>query len=61
MSLSSAGRHLGAGLLGLAMAIGGLPAAAQDFGPPELIEAAKKEGKVIYYTADFAEVEQEIT
>ena len=28
---------------------------------PELIEAAKKEGKVIYYTADFAEVEQEIT
>jgi hypothetical protein len=27
---------------------------------PQLIEAAKKEGKVIYYTADFAEVEQEI-
>ena len=36
-------------------------AVAQNFGPPELIEAAKKEGKVIYYTADFAEVEQEIT
>jgi iron(III) transport system substrate-binding protein len=34
---------------------------AQNFGPPELIEAAKKEGKVVYYTADFAEVEQEIT
>ena len=33
---------------------------AGNFGPPELIEAAKKEGKVIYYTADFAEVEQEI-
>ena len=37
------------------------PAAAQNFGPPELIEAAKKEGKVVYYTADFTEVEQEIT
>ena len=36
------------------------PAPAQNFGPPELIEAAKKEGKVVYYTADFAEVEQEI-
>ena len=34
-------------------------AAAQNFGPPELIEAAKKEGKLIYYTANFAEVEQE--
>src|ERR1043166_10088149 len=34
-------------------------AAAQSFGPPELIEAAKKEGKLIYYTANFAEVEQE--
>ena len=43
----------------LAVAAG--PAAAQNFGPPELIEAAKKEGKVVYYTADFAEVEQEIT
>src|SRR6185295_12705940 len=43
----------------LAMACG--PALAQNFGPPELIEAAKKEGRVIYYTADFAEVEQEIT
>ena len=41
----------GAGALG--------PAAAQNFGPPELIEAAKKEGKVVYYTADFPEVEQE--
>jgi iron(III) transport system substrate-binding protein len=28
--------------------------------PPELIEAAKKEGKLIYYTANFAEVEQEV-
>ena len=36
-----------------------LPAVAQNFGPPELIEAAKKEGKLIYYTANFTEVEQE--
>ena len=27
--------------------------------PPELIEAAKKEGKFVYYTANFTEVEQE--
>ena len=33
---------------------------AQKFGPPELIEAAKKEGKLVYYTANFAEVEQEV-
>ena len=43
-----------------AAALGMRPAAAQNFGPPELIEAAKKEGKIIYYTADFTEVEQEI-
>ena len=36
------------------------PAAAQNFGPPELIAAAKKEGKLVYYTANFAEVEQEV-
>jgi iron(III) transport system substrate-binding protein len=36
------------------------PALAQDFGSAELIAAAKKEGKVIYYTANFAEVEQEV-
>ena len=36
-------------------------AAAQNpFGPPELIEAAKKEGKLVYYTANFTEVEQEV-
>ncbi len=45
----------------LALATGAaIPAAAQEnFGSPELIEAAKKEGGLIYYTADFAEVEQE--
>jgi len=36
------------------------PAPAQEFGSPELIAAAKKEGKVVYYTANFAEVEQEV-
>jgi iron(III) transport system substrate-binding protein len=52
-------RYLGPMLLALTFAAG--PALAQNFGPPELIEAAKKEGRVVYYTADFAEVEQEIT
>ena len=32
----------------------------ENFGSPELIAAAKKEGKLIYYTANFAEVEQEV-
>src|SRR5271165_1384924 len=34
--------------------------AAENFGPPELIAAAKKEGRLVYYTANFAEVEQEV-
>ena len=32
----------------------------QAYGTQELIEAAKKEGKIVYYTADFTEPEQEI-
>jgi iron(III) transport system substrate-binding protein len=36
------------------------PAVAQNFGPPELIAAAKSEGRLVYYTANFAEVEQEV-
>lgn len=38
------------------------PAGAQqpNFGPPELIEAAKKEGRLVFYTASFTEVEQEV-
>jgi iron(III) transport system substrate-binding protein len=36
------------------------PAAAENFGLPELIAAAKSEGKLVYYTANFAEVEQEV-
>src|SRR5436853_3441266 len=46
-----------------ALALAGLiamPALAQEFGPPELIAAAKKEGRLVYYTANFAEVEQEV-
>src|SRR5207302_11259987 len=46
-----------------ALALAGLiamPAVAQDFGPPELIAAAKKEGRLVYYTANFAEGEQEV-
>src|SRR5436190_16591997 len=36
------------------------PAAAQAYGAQDLIEAAKKEGRMVYYTADFTEPEQEI-
>src|ERR1700742_4899567 len=35
-------------------------AEAQNFGGAELIEAAKKEGRLVYYTADFTEPEQVI-
>ena len=57
------------GLRRLAQAVGtvalagfAFAAAAQQnpYGPPELIEAAKKEGKLVYYTANFTEVEQEV-
>jgi iron(III) transport system substrate-binding protein len=44
----------------LALALIAAPALAQDFGSPELIAAAKKEGRLVYYTANFAEVEQEV-
>src|ERR1043166_8980636 len=46
---------------GLAAAtIGSQRADPQAYGSNELIEAAKKEGKLVYYTADFTEPEQEI-
>src|ERR1700755_1331005 len=48
-----------AGIAGL-IALAATPAVAQEFGSPELIAAAKKEGKLVYYTANFAEVEQEV-
>src|SRR6476619_3148517 len=50
-------------LAGLAGAAAGwtLPAAAQDeFGSKELVAAAEKEGSLTYYTANFAETEQEV-
>ena len=50
-----------AAMAGIALALGSAPAnAADDFGPPELIAAAKAEGKLVLYTANFAEVEQEV-
>ena len=36
------------------------PRAEDNFGSPELIAAAKAEGKLVYYTANFAEVEQRV-
>ena len=47
-----------AGAIGLGTAFGMVPLQAQEFGPPELIAAAKAEGKLVLYTANFAEVEQ---
>src|SRR3981189_874983 len=41
-------------VLGLAVALV-VPAAAQDFGSPELVGAAKKEGRLVFYTANFGE------
>ena len=61
MTIPISRRHFSSLALATALAAASGPAVAQNFGPPELIEAAKKEGKVVYYTADFAEVEQEIT
>src|ERR1700761_9426404 len=43
---------------GLALAFDAPANAADDFGPPELIAAAKAEGTLVYYTANFAEIEQ---
>ena len=49
----------GAAALGLVLAAG--TALAQDqFGSKELIEAARKEGRMVFYTANFTEVEQEV-
>ena len=46
---------------GLAVSLAGLPGWAQsEFGSKELIEAAEKEGQLTYYTANFAETEQEV-
>src|ERR1700751_1426291 len=48
-------------IAGVAIVALATPALAQqEFGSPELIAAAKKEGRLVYYTANFAEVEQEV-
>src|SRR5258708_22383617 len=49
-------------MLGLAVSLGGTPGRAQQnmVGPPELIDAAKKEGTLTFYTANFLEVEEEV-
>ena len=47
-----------AGAAALGLAWGAFPAQAQEFGSPELIAAAKAEGKLVFYTANFAEIEQ---
>src|SRR5205814_7897127 len=50
-----------AGFAGLGIALNAAPARAQqEFGSPELIAAAKAEGKLVFYTANFAEVEQQV-
>jgi len=50
-----------AAIAALALALGGAPAqAADEFGSPELVAAAKAEGKLVLYTANYAEVEQEV-
>ena len=49
-----------ASIVGLGIALGSAAAPAQEFGSPELIAAAKAEGKLVYYTANFAEVEQQV-
>jgi iron(III) transport system substrate-binding protein len=48
-------------LIATGFALGFVPHAAHaQFGPPELIEAAKKEGKLVFYSANVAESETPI-
>jgi iron(III) transport system substrate-binding protein len=49
-----------AGIVGL-IALAGAPSQAEEnFGSPELVAAAKAEGKLVLYTANYAEVEQDV-
>src|SRR3954471_11737480 len=52
------GATAASGLAAAAMNI--KPASAQAYGSQALIEGAKKEGRMVYYTADFTEPEQEV-
>src|SRR5437764_7084883 len=65
MTMLTSRRALVKGGLGLAAAAVAGRAGAQGlaknpFGPPELIEAAKQEASLVYYTANFAEVERQV-
>jgi iron(III) transport system substrate-binding protein len=55
-------RTVMAGALGTAAAFAarGVIAQTKEVAPPALVEAAKKEGTFVYYTANFTEVEQEV-
>jgi iron(III) transport system substrate-binding protein len=55
MSLSRRSLLAGASALALTPSV-----ARAQFGPPELIEAAKQEGKLVFYSANVAESEQPI-
>src|SRR5580692_12134795 len=45
----------------IGLALAGTPSQAEEnFGSPELIAAAKAEGKMVLYTANYAEVEQDV-
>src|SRR6201985_557129 len=47
--------------ISLGLALGSTATSAEEnFGSPELIAAAKAEGKMVLYTANYAEVEQDI-
>ena len=50
-----------AGVAGLGLALSGAPSQAQEnFGSPELIAAAKAEGKMVLYTANYTDIEQDV-
>ena len=53
------GKWLAGAAFGAGVVLAAAPALAQ-FGPPELIEAARKEGEMTLYTANFTEVESEV-
>jgi len=51
----------GVAAVGLGLTLGCTPSQAEEnFGSPELIAAAKAEGKMVLYTANYAEVEQDV-
>jgi iron(III) transport system substrate-binding protein len=49
-----------AGIAGLIALAGASAQAEENFGSPELVAAAKAEGKLVLYTANYAEVEQDV-